>query len=212
MLHLRVFDTKNCGIIHLYNKIGRIVMNNKKGFTFAETLTTLTIIGVLAALLIPVLNHAKPDKDKLFFKKGIYTIQNALSQVYRVNRGALEKEGDTTFLCNQMAEYVNTVGTINCGESSYDNPNFISNDGVRFWGLENAFSDATADTIGKKAKIVYIDRTLKASDRTKLAGGTLRDGKNAEGLKLYINISGKTSIHNADTYEAGLINSDTISK
>ena len=37
----------------------------KKAFTLSEALITLAILGVLAAILIPVLDNVRPDKDKI---------------------------------------------------------------------------------------------------------------------------------------------------
>ena len=187
-------------------------MNNKKGFSLAEALTTLTILGVLAAILFPVINSARPDKDKVFFKKGVYTLQTALAQVLRENRGVLQDAGNTAFLCEQMSNEINTMGNINCGASSYANPNFISNDGVRFWGLEQAFNSDTL-IAGRNSIAVYIDRNLTASEEERLASGKLRGAaKTTEGLRIYINEKGKTSIQPDDAYEFGLIDVLSITK
>ena len=50
----------------------------KKAFTLSEALITLAIIGVMASILIPTLNNAKPDKDKITYKKALYTVQSAV--------------------------------------------------------------------------------------------------------------------------------------
>lgn len=48
------------------------------GFTLAEVLVTLSIIGVLAALLIPVIFHGSPDKARAMYKKAVNTLQQAV--------------------------------------------------------------------------------------------------------------------------------------
>ena len=51
----------------------------KKAFTLSEALVTLAIIGVLAAILIPVIDNVRPDKDKITYKKALYSMQSAVS-------------------------------------------------------------------------------------------------------------------------------------
>ena len=52
----------------------------KKAFTLSEALITLAILGVLAAILIPVINNVRPDKDRITYKKALYSMQGAISQ------------------------------------------------------------------------------------------------------------------------------------
>lgn len=51
---------------------------NKKGYTLAETLTTLTIIGVVAALTLPMINKFKPDINKAKF----LNVHTALTTIF----------------------------------------------------------------------------------------------------------------------------------
>ena len=39
----------------------------KKGYTLAEALIALGLIGVIAALMLPLMNKFKPDGDKALF-------------------------------------------------------------------------------------------------------------------------------------------------
>lgn len=52
-----------------------------KGFTLAEVLITLTVIGVLAAILTPVLQKAVPDPNKALFRKAYNTVVTAVSDL-----------------------------------------------------------------------------------------------------------------------------------
>lgn len=51
----------------------------KKGFTLAEVMVTLGILGVLAAILIPAIVKTTPDNNKIMFKKAYYTLEGAIN-------------------------------------------------------------------------------------------------------------------------------------
>ena len=57
----------------------------KKGFTLAEVLLTMVIIGVVMALLIRTVARVDPDKDKFLFLKSYHAIEEIirLDQVLR---------------------------------------------------------------------------------------------------------------------------------
>lgn len=50
----------------------------KKAFTLAEVMITLTIIGVISAIVIPVAIHSKPDENIMKFKKGHNTLYQVI--------------------------------------------------------------------------------------------------------------------------------------
>ena len=54
-------------------------MKNFKGFTLAEVLITLTVIGVITAVIIPVAIHSKPDENVMKFKKAHNTLYQVIS-------------------------------------------------------------------------------------------------------------------------------------
>ena len=61
---------------------------NKKGFTLAEVLITLGIIGVVAALSIPTLVNFFQDKaNEVAFKKMYSNLSNAIKEVTQENGG-----------------------------------------------------------------------------------------------------------------------------
>ncbi len=179
----------------------------KKAFTLSEALVTLAIIAVLAAILIPVINNVKPDKDKVSYKKALYTMQAAMSNAmdsleynYAANASAYWKDDSVNvdgFFCKQMAEALNTSGKIDCvSKSSYESPNFITTDGIRYWGLEGKFDANT--------KTIYVDRSLSSGELRNI--GKVR-GTAEKGLKIRVRYDGKVDVpDSSDTaYENALI-------
>ena len=162
----------------------------KKAFTLSEALITLAIIGVLAAILIPVLDNARPDKDKVTYKKALYNMQGAVSnamdsQVFSMaaNSAAYWKDENISAdaFCQAIAGSLNTSGKVNCtGTSSYDNPNFITTDGIRYWGLEGKFSGDSRE--------IFVDRPLSANERGKLSQSR---GRADTGMKMEVSYDGK---------------------
>lgn len=187
-------------------------MKKALAFTLSEALVTLAIIGVLAAILIPVLDHVKPDKDKVTYKKALYSLQNAMgnamdSAVYSVaaNSAAYwkDKEIAPEAFCESIAESLNTAGEVNCteaslpgGHSSYVNPNFITDDGIRFWGLEGKFPD--------NERTIYVDRGIGEREMKVLAAKRGRVGQSVDqqvGLKVRVGYDGRVDTPDTDDYE-----------
>lgn len=237
----------------------------KKAFTLSEALVTLAIIGVLAAILIPVINNARPDKDKIVYKKALYSLQNAVSNAMEEAETSGESSiywgpniggsydwiggssssvtyptnstfpsssstssssttssggtsGSTTSstsggssgssagksFCEAVAESLNTRGAVDCtSTSSYDSPNFITTDGIRYWGLED---DSTFSTDSDHSKVIYVDR--KATDgELRGALARLRDrtisptDKSGMGLKIKVRRDGKVYTPDDTNYE-----------
>lgn len=177
----------------------------KKAFTLSEALVTLAILGILAAILIPVIDEGRPDKDKITYKKALYTLQNAVtnamdSTFYEVTANsmanwddpAIQENGDGSF-CGIIADMVNTAGQVDCtgtAASSYANPNFITTDGIRFWGLEGK----NWDSDGRRT--IFIDRNLSTNDMRNLESGILRlaDQQYREpGLRIRVYKDGKVT-------------------
>lgn len=175
----------------------------KKAFTLSEALITLAILGVLAAILIPVLDSARPDKDKITYKKALYTMQGAMSNamdstVYSVaaNSAAYWKDeniGDSDF-CLALADSLNTAGKVDCvSESSYDSPNFITTDGIRYWGLEGKFADDTRE--------IFVDRAIGTNELKAVERTRNRTGQDAKGLKIRVHYNGKVDTADTEAYD-----------
>lgn len=59
---------------------------NKKGYTLAEALITLGIIGIIAALVVPAANKARPNENKLRFLQTYDTIETQIKNFTQNSR------------------------------------------------------------------------------------------------------------------------------
>ena len=67
--------------MHKISKKGIDIIMNKKGFTLAEILIALGIIGVLSAILLPAFFRSKPNEEMLILKKSYYLMSRAVSEI-----------------------------------------------------------------------------------------------------------------------------------
>ena len=94
----------------------------KKAFTLAETLIVLVVIGILAAVLLPVARNIAPDRNLMKFKKAHVALGNAIRELVqseeyylngdlgvKINGDLLDgtNEGDDEYFCNTLAQVLN---------------------------------------------------------------------------------------------------------
>lgn len=102
----------------------KIGQKYKYGFTLAEALLTMIILGIILAFILPSLISTKPSEDKLLYKKAFFTISEAMMAVvnnpelydinqYYVLKYPVEGNEEENF-CKYLANYLNTIGTIDC--------------------------------------------------------------------------------------------------
>ena len=100
-------------------------MENKKGFTLAEVLITLTILGVVAALTVPSLIHKFQDRIAISSVKKTWSmLENALEQMYIIEgkpstwdwSAYTTNETRANYFAEKFIKYVNVEKF--CGSSS----------------------------------------------------------------------------------------------
>lgn len=165
-------------------------MNNKKrAFTLGEVLVTLMIVGVIAALIIPIIKNAQPDKQKLMFKKAYTNVERVVTELVNdddlypdvgdymgfdntnaVTVNGISYSGNTKF-CNLFAMKVNVVEEVqnpaDCpknpgGNGTYNTPSFITADSIAYYLPSTTFATnatITVDTNGDKEPNCFYNAT-----------------------------------------------------
>ena len=120
----------------------------RRAFTLAEIMIVLTVMGALAAILLPIMNKNRPDEGVIKFHKANETIANVVSELVSSNQycaGDLGLKNDckTTItnyneFCSAFAELVKTK-KVNCKSTAVGPFNngmvFLSNESA--WGHLN---------------------------------------------------------------------------
>ena len=203
----------------------------KKAFTLSEALVTLAILGVLAAILIPVIDNVRPDKDKITYKKALYTMQGAVSNaldstVYTMAANtqmywkddyfkpeATTYGGGANKFCESLANTMNTTGTVNCG--------FANSNGGNFDGCKDSSkscydhpnfitSDGTRfwglegykwNEEGGQAREIFVDRNIGTSEIKAVARAREKSPEEAKGLAIRVWYDGKIDTGTGEKYD-----------
>lgn len=145
------------------------MLNIKKGYTLAEVLVVMALLGILASILLPAVSSIQPNRDKMMFKKAYHVAERIVYEL--VNDDALYPSKDglysgfdnletanyngqgysgNTKFCSLFAQKVNTtedVGTCSstavtpAGNGTFTNPTFTTTDGIAWYMPISNFSD-----------------------------------------------------------------------
>ncbi|MBR6298827.1 MAG: prepilin-type N-terminal cleavage/methylation domain-containing protein [Candidatus Gastranaerophilales bacterium] len=105
--------------------------NKIKGFTLAEVMITLMIIGIISAIVIPVAIHSKPDENLIKFKKAHDTLHQVIKTLVESDKYYLagdlgmkadgtqifHNEASTDYFCKTIADLLVTK-SVNCSQYS----------------------------------------------------------------------------------------------
>ena len=107
----------------------KLLVGKKIGFTMAEVLITLGIIGIVAAMTLPSLINNKKNKElETAFKKNYSVISQALNMYYAQNGERLTPENVKNIrLKTILMDYMKVLH--DCGMGSYDSEACIPNYG-----------------------------------------------------------------------------------
>lgn len=140
-------------------------MKFKKAMSLSEVVVCLAVVGVLAMILVPLLTKTTTGKEKFLYKKAINTMQNAVSAVMNdntvMNSSNFWPELSSSGLDvrDAIAQKIILDGTVNNsagGNSSFTNPDFVSSDGMIWWGLPTSWEQNNAGS-SKSYYDVYVD-------------------------------------------------------
>ena len=102
----------------------------KKGFTLAEIMIVLAVIGVLTAILLPVAINSTPNENIMKFKKGHNALLTAIRELINSDKYYLDgdlgtrangqlidgsHDGDYAYFCRTLSDVISTK-EINCSE------------------------------------------------------------------------------------------------
>ena len=119
----------------------------KKAFTLAEVMITLTVIGIITSVIIPVAINSKPDENIMKFKKAHNTLYQVISELVNSDKYYLNgdlgmrsngeqidmtHENDITYFCESFSDVLSSKRK-NCANKNLDLPK-ISEDYVFFIG------------------------------------------------------------------------------
>lgn len=73
------------------------IFSKTPGFTLAEVMVCLSILGVIASISLPVIKAKKPDGNRIMFKKAYSTLERAVSELINDPEIYPDKDGCVGF-------------------------------------------------------------------------------------------------------------------
>ena len=86
-------------------------MNRLKGFTMAEMVITMGILGIVAVMVLPVLNNSRPNEEMIMLKKSYHNTARVVSEL--INDDDLYPEYDDSGV---QSGFANTAKAIYNGK------------------------------------------------------------------------------------------------
>jgi prepilin-type N-terminal cleavage/methylation domain-containing protein len=165
---------------------------NKKGFTLAEVLITLGILGFIAVMLLPTIQKITPSTEKLLFKRSYTTLAKVVSSLINddmhypadetdtyessaievqegfhfIDTNGVTVPANTNKFCYLFADSLNTVGTVSCTETvgAEDTGTFKTTDGANWWIYTPATQFRLNNTVYETLITMDINGTGKGHD------------------------------------------------
>lgn len=141
-------------------------MKNKKAFTLAEALMTLTIIGIIATITIPsVISNHKTLQYKTAYKKALKTINETISlNIAKGEKSALYTD-DTKPLYDYLKQNLDVIKTTTTSSLKKEINGFYTADNMRF-----DFPENNDDIDNLELAVTNGDKTEKIDVKTHTCG------------------------------------------
>ncbi len=151
----------------------------KKGFTLAEVLITLAIIGVVAALTIPsVILNTNQTEYKTALKKAVSVLNQAVSLELAIENLSPSEATDTKTFLDMLQSQMNTIsaasdcskalkvadGTALTGIADYDKCSFTTTDGIQFIFADTASMEKASSGSGSGTGGATTDQEIEQTD------------------------------------------------
>ena len=135
-------------------------MNKKSGFTLAEVLVTLMIIGVIAAMTIPSLMQSTAQQEfRAAFKKAVSMINQAVTLNYALDgMDATDYTGESFF--DIMSQRLNVLSSVPASFEMYTADGMwfkASNEALEAAGAPTSCNVNDAATEGNICSVVQVD-------------------------------------------------------
>ena len=136
----------------------------KKAFTLAELLIALAVVGVLVAILMPIIFSIMPDQNALMAKRAYYTTQTVISELINDDNCY----PDQTYSTNPRTGFEDGYGYINCEKwgADEDTEDYINTEGDPLMKFATLFAD----------KLDIKKGTLEVNSNNKGLSFTTKDG------------------------------------
>jgi len=186
----------------------------QKGFTLAETLITMAVIGVIMALSIPAVIQSTNDTTPLL-KRAYNSVEEVVNEL--INDTSMYPTGEFTSgdFCNNFFSKLNTIGytATNCVNTFVDaipgTPVATTSNAMRWYDLQNDFDTTQCDTAD-----TGIDTTINTCIRLSVDVNGANKGANTNAAQanrdiftIYITNNGKVTVKTiaTNTYDEAYI-------
>lgn len=125
--------------------------NKKYATTMIELLILLAIVGILSVIYQKTIN-----RENMGIKYAYKSLLQSIVGYAATQTDAYQRPLQNN-ICINIYNMLNVVGEMNCTGSSIPNaPNFTTVNGMRFFGLESSFAEASEDN-SLRYKMVAVD-------------------------------------------------------
>ena len=132
----------------------------KRGFTLAEVMITMTVIGIITAIIIPVAMHTKPDENIMKFKKAHNMFCQLISTLLNSDKyyldgdlgtkfdgtGVVNNSSTAAYFCTTAADVLQAK-SVNCSTDHTIDTKGKGTINGQYFGNRYVVTNATATTI-----------------------------------------------------------------